>query len=78
MIEDLQVKNLLKNHRLAGSLADCGFYELRTPSRYRERRQLEYKAQLYGCQLVVVTIQPTVFTVWAPTEDATLPAGVSV
>ena len=54
VIEDLQVKNLLKNHRLAGSLADCGFYELRTPSRYRERRQLEYKAQLYGCQLVVV------------------------
>jgi transposase, IS605 OrfB family, central region len=46
VIEDLQVKNLLKNHNLAGSLADCGFYEF--------RRQLEYKAQLYGCQLVVV------------------------
>ena len=29
VIEDLQVKNLLKNHRLAGSLADCGFYEFK-------------------------------------------------
>jgi putative transposase len=54
VIEDLQVQNLLKNYRLAGSLAVrvsgtesfCGFYEF--------RRQLEYKAQLYGCQLVVV------------------------
>ncbi|MGY2725740.1 RNA-guided endonuclease InsQ/TnpB family protein [Thermostichus sp. OS-CIW-26] len=54
VIEDLQVKNLLKNRKLAGALSDCGFYELRTPSRYRERRQLEYKARLYGCQVVVV------------------------
>jgi len=45
VIEDLQVKNLLKNHKLAGALSDCGVYEF--------RRQLEYKAQLYGCQLVV-------------------------
>lgn len=43
-IEDLQVKNLLKNHKLAGALSDCGFYEF--------RRQLEYKTRLYGCQLV--------------------------
>ena len=54
VIEGLQVKNLLKNRKLAGALSDCGFYELRTPSRYRERRQLEYKARLYGCQVVVV------------------------
>jgi len=53
VVEDLQVKNLLQNRKLAGSLSDCGFYELRTPSRYRERRQLEYKARLYGCQVVV-------------------------
>ena len=46
VIEDLQVKNLLKNHKLAGALSDCGFYEF--------RRQLEYKARLYSCQLVVV------------------------
>jgi putative transposase len=45
VIEDLQVKNLLKNHKLAGALSDCGVYEF--------RRQLEYKAQLYDCQLVV-------------------------
>ncbi|MFS8779149.1 RNA-guided endonuclease InsQ/TnpB family protein [Synechococcus sp. W55.1] len=53
VVEDLQVKNLLQNRKLAGSLSDCGFYELRTPSRYRERRRLEYKARLYGCQVVV-------------------------
>jgi putative transposase len=45
VIEGLQVKNLLKNRKLAGSLSDCGFHEF--------RRQLEYKGQLYGCQVVV-------------------------
>ena len=45
VIENLQVKNLLKNHKLAGALSDCGFYEF--------RRQLEYKARLYSCQLVM-------------------------
>ncbi|MFS8814377.1 RNA-guided endonuclease InsQ/TnpB family protein [Synechococcus sp. R60.4] len=62
VIEDLQVKNLLKNHKLAGALSDCGFYEF--------RRQLEYKARLYGCQVVVADRFYPSSQLWAPTEDA--------
>jgi putative transposase len=45
-IEDLNVKGMLKNRRLALAIADMGFYEL--------RRQLEYKAALRGGRVVVV------------------------
>lgn len=45
-IEDLNVKGMTKNHRLARSISDMGFYEF--------RRQLEYKAQLYGAKVVVI------------------------
>jgi putative transposase len=44
-IEDLNVKGMLKNRRLARGIADMGFHEL--------RRQLEYKAALRGIRVVV-------------------------
>jgi putative transposase len=44
-IEDLQVKGMMKNRRLSRSIADMGFYEF--------RRQLEYKSQREGKQLVI-------------------------
>ncbi|NET46182.1 RNA-guided endonuclease TnpB family protein [Okeania sp. SIO2B3] len=45
-IEDLHVKAFLKNHRLAGAIADCGMYEF--------RRQLEYKTEKFSSQLILV------------------------
>jgi len=45
-IENLNVSGMLANHKLAKAIADMGFYEF--------RRQLEYKCQLHGSQLVVV------------------------
>lgn len=45
-LEDLNVSGLMKNRKLAKAISDMGFYEF--------RRQLEYKTQLYGNQLVFV------------------------
>ncbi|AOX04594.1 transposase [Moorena producens PAL-8-15-08-1] len=45
-IEDLNVSGMMANHRLAGSVADQGFYEF--------KRQLEYKCEWYGSKLVIV------------------------
>lgn len=45
VIEDLNVNSMLKNRRMAKSIADASFYEF--------RRQLDYKTQWYGSKLVV-------------------------
>ncbi len=45
VIEDLNVAGLLKNHKLASAISDCGFGEF--------RRQLEYKCAKSGSELVV-------------------------
>lgn len=44
-IEDLNVKGMAANRSLARSIMDGGFFEM--------RRQLTYKARMYGAQLVV-------------------------
>lgn len=45
-IEDLDVKGMTKNHKLASAILDGGFFEF--------RRQLEYKCQWYGSTLTIV------------------------
>ncbi len=42
-IEDLNVKGMLKNHKLAGAIADCGFGIF--------KQQLEYKTEISGSKL---------------------------
>ncbi len=45
-IEDLNVSGFLKNHRLAGAIADAGLYEF--------KRQLEYKCEKFQSELVII------------------------
>ncbi|MFL9453052.1 MULTISPECIES: RNA-guided endonuclease InsQ/TnpB family protein [Nostocales] len=44
-IEDLNVRGMMANHKLAAAVQDMSFYEL--------RRQLEYKCKLVGTKLIV-------------------------
>ena len=46
-IEDLAVKNMVKNHCLAQAISDVGWGEF--------RRQLEYKCKWYGKNLIVIS-----------------------
>ena len=46
VIEDLAVRNMVRNHSLARAISDAAWFEL--------RRQLEYKAAWYGRTLVAV------------------------
>ncbi len=45
VIEELNMSGMLKNHRLARSLADVAFFTFRS--------QLEYKTKWYGSQLII-------------------------
>jgi putative transposase len=44
-IEDLNVRGMIKNHKLAKSISDAAFYEF--------KRQLEYKSKLSGSNIVL-------------------------
>jgi putative transposase len=46
VIEDLNIKGMVRNRRLAKAISDCGWGEF--------RRQLEYKAARYGRRLIVI------------------------
>jgi len=45
-LEDLNVRGMMRNHCLAQTIADLGFYEF--------RRQIEYKGKRRGCRVIFV------------------------
>lgn len=52
-IEDLNVKGMMKNHKLSKSISDCSFSMIRS--------MLDYKCKWYGRQLIVIDR-------WSPTS----------
>lgn len=46
VIEDLNIKGMIKNRKLSRSILDSSFYEI--------KRQLKYKSKIYGNNLIVV------------------------
>jgi len=51
VVEDLKVSHLLKNHKLAKAISDCGWYGF--------IRMLEYKAKWYGRSFIEIAPQYT-------------------
>ena len=49
-VEDLAVKNMVKNHKLAQAISDVSWGEL--------LRQLEYKSAWYGREIILIDILP--------------------
>lgn len=47
VVEDLNVSGMIKNHKLAQVIVDCGFGEF--------RRQLEYKAKKFCCEIIIAS-----------------------
>jgi len=45
VLENLNVSGMMKNHHLAQAIGDVGLYEF--------QRQLEYKGQWYGCEVLL-------------------------
>lgn len=46
VLEDLNVKGMMKNKHLSKAIQECSFYEF--------RRQIEYKAKYYGIEVILV------------------------